>query len=199
MSLLYCLTHPVQYQVPLVRHLIDGGVDIEVVYRTLGAVEGYFDHGFNQEIVWDVPLLAGYPYTSLPSNLGFRSTLQYFNQAFQDRKPQATWIHGWGSAYARAAWLAARHLRIPVLMRGDSQLAAFKGSSLKRILHRWVFSRLFRTVSHFLAVGSANKAFYLHYGVPEDRITTMPYAVDNQFFRQRAMDSSARRQDFRDA
>ena len=44
-------------------------------------------------------------------------------------------------------------------------------------------STLFRNVDGFLAIGSANRDYYLNHGVPPDRIFMMPYAVDNQAFK----------------
>ena len=38
----------------------------------------------------------------------------------------------------------------------------------------------------FLAIGRANAAFYRHAGVPEDRIVTAAYFVDNERFRTQA-------------
>lgn len=47
--------------------------------------------------------------------------------------------------------------------------------------------RMFRHIDGFLAIGSANRDYYLSHGVPDDKIFLMPYAVDNARF-QSALD-----------
>jgi glycosyltransferase involved in cell wall biosynthesis len=52
-------------------------------------------------------------------------------------------------------------------------------------------------VDAFLAIGTRNAEYYRFYGVPEDRIFHMPYAVDNAFFRRRAAEARLYREHLR--
>lgn len=204
MRIAYFLTHPIQYQSPLIRHLRAGGMDVEVIYATDITARAYRDAGFGTNVSWDIPLLEGYPYrvlfpgASIPSGLGnYRRYLAALSAALDELKPAAVWVHGWGNAYPLAALRAARMKGIPVLMRGETSLDCLHGGRLRRTVHAAVLSRLFRSVSQFLAIGTANQKFYRHHGVPEERIHLMPYAVDNGFFQQRCAGARPQREKLR--
>lgn len=190
MKLLYGLTHPIQYQSPMLRHLVVEGVEVEVLYAR--GETRFFDKEFGREVCWDVPLLEGYPHTvlneSAPSGTARELQQRYLAQildAARTRKPDALWIHGWSDPYALAFWKAAAVLRRPLLLRGDTCLCSVEGGRLRRLAHRLYYGARFRRVAAFLAIGKQNRHLYESYGVPRERIFDMPYAVDNVFFQQR--------------
>jgi glycosyltransferase involved in cell wall biosynthesis len=77
-----------------------------------------------------------------------------------------------------------------VLVRGESH------DGLRRAEPRWrraVQCALFRHVDAFLAIGSANRDFYLARGVAPDRIHMAPYSVDNDYFRDNIRAARTRR------
>lgn len=204
MRIAYALTHPIQYQAPLIRHLRAGGTDLEVIYATDITARGYQDAGFGTRVTWDVPLLEGHPHQvlfsedPLPSGLrGFGKYRRALSAALEGIQPDAVWVHGWGNAYSLAALRAARMKRLPVLMRGETSLDCLHGGRLRRELHATVLSWLFHSVSQFLAIGTANRKFYRHHGVPEARIHLMPYVVDNGFFQQRCAEARPQREKLR--
>lgn len=183
----YFLTHPIQYQSPLVRTLVDAGLDVHVVYGPMATDWAEHDEELGRDQPWDIPLLEGYPCTVLESPFwfgpaGFFCLRSRIKNLLQRRRPDAVWIHGWGDVYSVAAWNVAWQLGIPVLLRGESHLKCLKGGWLRRWLHRQILSRCFGTVSRFLAIGSANREFYRSYGVPPRKIVDVPYAVDNARF-----------------
>jgi glycosyltransferase involved in cell wall biosynthesis len=49
----------------------------------------------------------------------------------------------------------------------------------------------------FLAIGSANRDYYLANGVAADKVSLVPYAVDNHFFAARAAEAAPRRDKLR--
>lgn len=205
MRIAYALTHPIQYQSPLIRHLRAGGVDLEVVYATDITARGYQDAGFGTQVTWDVPLMDGYPHrvlfpgAPLPSGLkNFHRERAALSTTFDDIRPDAVWVHGWGSSYPLAAMRAARMKGLPVLMRGETYLDCLKGGPLRRALHGMMLSVLFRSVSQFLAIGSANRDYYRHHGVPEERIHLAPYVVDNAFFQRRCDEARPNREKLRE-
>jgi glycosyltransferase involved in cell wall biosynthesis len=204
MRIAYALTHPIQYQAPLIRHLRAGGMDLEVVYATDITARGYQDAGFGTRVTWDVPLLEGYPHRvlfpgeALPSGLrDFRKHRRALSAALDEIKPDAVWVHGWGNSYPLAALRAARLKNLPVLMRGETYLDCLHGGKLRRRAHAMVLSMLFRSVSQFLAIGSANREYYRCHGVPDERIHLAPYAVDNAFFQARCREAALRREALR--
>jgi glycosyltransferase involved in cell wall biosynthesis len=195
MKLLYALPHPVQYQSPLVRYLVAKGLDLEVVYAR--DEQAFFDPEFNREVAWDLPLREGYPSTVL-EGVGDRASLSQALVA-QARRigAQAIWAHGWSQPMDLAAWEVAARLRLPLLIRGDSTLQGRRGGPLRRWLHHQIYTRRFRRVAACLAVGSWNADFYRAYGVTEERIISVPYAVDNAFFQRRAAEARPRRAELR--
>lgn len=202
MKLLYGLTHPIQYQSPMLRHLVAGGVDVEVLYAR--GETRFFDKEFGREVCWDVPLLEGYPHTvlneSAPSGSGRELRQLHLAQilkAARARNPGALWIHGWSDPYALAFWKAAAVLRKPLLLRGDTCLCSVEGGRLRRLAHRLYYGARFRRVAAFLAIGKQNRRLYEGYGVPRKRIFDMPYAVDNAFFQQRIHEARRMREALR--
>jgi glycosyltransferase involved in cell wall biosynthesis len=202
LKILYGLTHPVQYQSPLIRHLAAGGVDIEVV--SARGEEKYFDREFGCEIAWDLPLLEGYPSRVLPAAAPSLSAaelkdfyLEHLLQVFASKRPAAAWIHGWSHPFERAFWEAARRMGVPLMIRGDSTLAGVGGGLPRRLLHRLYHSWRFRQVSACLAVGSENERFYQAYGVSSRKIFRVPYAVNNAFFQSLANAALPRCEDLR--
>ena len=65
--LAYLVSHPIQYQVPLLRRIAaEPDIDLTVLYGSDFSVRGYKDDGFGVELKWDLPLLDGYKHEFLP-------------------------------------------------------------------------------------------------------------------------------------
>lgn len=193
-KLLYLVERPIQYQAPLLRRLAaDEGLDLMVAFETLGAAApgGAFDAGFGRAVTWDVPVLDGYPHVVAADGQAVRPLMA---------DADAVWMHGWAGPRQRAALRLARQLGKPVLMRGENTDAAMPDGWgprgwLKRRYLDWVFDRC----DAFLAVGAANRRYYLARGVPEEAIFAMPYVVDNDFFRDRCARAHTERDGMRAA
>lgn len=174
--LLYLVSHPIQYQAPLLRRLAaEPGIVLRVVFENADTVAGYYDEGFRTRVAWDVPLREGYDSVTVGET----------DLAAEIAAADVVWMHGWQGSMMRGA-LRRMPAGKPVLMRGESwDGASPDGGGLrgfvKRRFLRWVFSRC----AAFLAIGSANRDFYLARGIPAGRIFPVPYAVDNQFFAER--------------
>ena len=87
-------------------------------------------------------------------------------------------VNGWLVKSCRQAVRACRRQGIPVIVRGESSDLEPR-PWWKTVRHRW----LLRRYDAFLAIGEANRAFYLRRGVRPERIFFGPYCVDNQWFR----------------
>src|ERR1051326_5500064 len=97
----YLVSHPVQYQAPLLRRLAQQTeVDFKVYFLSGMSTGQYFDTGFGRPIEWDVPLLDGYKHEFLspsgenvePSRL---RNLAVEKVLARDRV-EVLWQHGWG-------------------------------------------------------------------------------------------------------
>lgn len=201
---IYFLTHPIQYQAPLIRHLRAGGVDVHVVYGNDATARAFFDKGFGRQLAWDVPLLDGYPSTVLnaedPEGSPKEQREHFERQiaALLERERfDAAWVHGWAHPFTQAAWRQARRRKIPLMLRGETFLGCVRGGRLRRFAHKMIFRRKFREVSAFLAVGTLNARLYEAYGVDPRRVFRVPYVVDNAYFRQRCLSASPGREQLR--
>lgn len=189
MRLLYLVSHPIQYQAPLLRRIAaEPGIRLRVVFERVHTAQGYHDPGFGTEVRWDVDLRGGYDNAALGETCLRREI----------RDADAVWLHGWQSPMLLKALGLARVLGRPVLMRGENQDQAMPdGAGLRGWLKRRYLAWIFRRSGAFLAVGSANRDYYLARGISSRRIFSMPYAVDNRDFAARAAaaDRAALRRD----
>lgn len=196
----YVVSHPIQYQAPLLRHLAgDPEIDLTALFLSDISTRRYRDPGFGRELEWDVPLLEGYRHSFLPA-WGSRSTLSFWRPFTRHLGREITrggfdalWVHGYAHQSTLRAMRLGRRLGIPVLLRGESHLTShprgLARAFVKDVFLRWLFSG----VDAFLTIGTLNRAYYRHYGAPESRLFPMPYAVDNGYFRARAEESAPTR------
>jgi glycosyltransferase involved in cell wall biosynthesis len=196
--LAYLVSHPIQYQAPLLRRLAqEPDIDLTVFFGSDFSVRGYNDVGFGVGVKWDVPLLDGYRHVFLPKlrdketvsvasplNYGIVSRLRGFD---------VLWVHGYATVNAMHGMLAAKMLGIPVLLRAESWLRDRGRSGLKLALKEICFAALGQLVEGILPIGMLNAEYWRHYfgdNVPQ---FPMPYAVDNRYFADRAREAQARR------
>ncbi len=204
LKLAYLVSHPIQYQAPLLRRIsLEPEIDLAVFFSSDLSVRDHVDEGFGRHVSWDVPLLEGYRYEFLPA-LGGSDGLTFFRplnyglgRRLKEGAFDALWVHGWGNLGHMRAIATARKLGIKVLLRGEATLNEPRRGPIKRVLRERLIRQLFRYVDVFLAIGRRNEEFYLHYGVDPSRIRMVPYAVDNAFFRAMSADARASRDAFR--
>src|SRR5258708_3197302 len=103
--LAYIVSHPIQYQAPLLRRLAqEPDIDLTVFFWSDHSVKGYADVGFGgAQVKWDTPLLDGFRYEFLPAirEKNDRSFWAPINRglyrACKRGKFDAIWLHGyWG-------------------------------------------------------------------------------------------------------
>ncbi|MEE2759831.1 MAG: glycosyltransferase family 4 protein [Pseudomonadota bacterium] len=181
-KLLYLVSHPIQYQAPLLRKIdSDPYFDLQVLFEGDFSDRPYRDKGFGVDINWDVPLRSGYT-NALMGEVDLEARL---------RDADALWVHGWQSAGLKQAIGLARGVGTPVLMRGENWAGAMPdGAPPAKWAKRFYRRRIFEKCSAFLAIGTQNRAYYQGYGIPQNRIFPVPYAVDNDFFSSRATDDA---------
>ena len=187
-KVLIVATHPVQYQAPWFRYLEKNieDYDFEVLYLTIPDAEKQ-GVGFGKSFEWDIPLLDGYGWRKvddkfLSGNEGldkFSSIkLRNSSKLLEYLKPDIVFLTGWQCMALLQLLIACNRSKIPALIRGDSNnLKPRKVTT--RILHKLLLSRY----DKFLAVGQANRNFYLENNVKESDIHFCPHFIDNDFFR----------------
>jgi glycosyltransferase involved in cell wall biosynthesis len=178
-------THPIQYYSPWFQRLAKKpGLELKVYYALLPD-QHQQGVGFGQSFAWDIPLLEGFDWELMPNKRqspslkGFlRSSTPAIHSLLADSRPDAVIITGWQSLPLIQALIACTRLRIPRVVRGESNALRERPWSVRR-LHHSLLSRF----NAFLAIGKLNRDFYLQNGVPEERIFSTPYFVDNERFR----------------
>lgn len=199
--LAYLVTHPIQYQAPLLRRISqEPDIDLTVYFGSDFSVRGYKDQGFGVEVKWDVPLLEGYKYEFLPrilDNSGSPDHLRPLNRGFLSRflKQDVLWTHGYSSINSLHAMMAAKALGLPVLLRAEPWLSDRPRSNWKLMAKKAYFQALSRLVDATLPIGSLNSQYWTYYFGDDIPQFLFPYAVDNQYFQQRAAQAAAGRTD----
>jgi glycosyltransferase involved in cell wall biosynthesis len=200
----YLVSHPIQYQAPMLRFLANqADLQLEVWFVSDFSVRSYVDTGFGTSVAWDSDLTSGYRFEVLPGqgNDGQPSFFRPFSRSLIRRinlsRIDALWLHGWASNVHLRATAIARARGIPVLVRSESRSAIQPGTAGMRTLSRAAKPLLLRQFDGYLAIGSLNRDWYLENGVSPERIFSMPYTVDNDFFRDAAAKAAPRREQLR--
>jgi glycosyltransferase involved in cell wall biosynthesis len=190
----YLVSHPIQYQAPLLRRIAnEPDIDLTVFFCSDYSLHPHYDPGFHRTIEWDVPLTEGYEHSFLPA-LGDRrrvSLWRPFNygiaRALKAGRFDAMWVHGYARPVHLMAMMQARRLGIPVLIRDEATAISAPRGVSRRIVKRLFFAGLRRLCAGALAIGTLNRRYYLDHGFAPERVFDMPYAVDNAYFRERAI------------
>ena len=206
--LAYLVSHPIQYQAPLLRRIaLEPDIDLTVLFGSDFSVRGYKDRGFGVEVAWDTPLLDGYRSEFLrplrdtgevsPTTPISRGIYRRLQQADGSPAFDALWVHGYASVNALQAILAANALGIPVLLRAESWLADRVRTPWKLALKASFFKLLRKGIAAVLPIGTQNAAYWTHYfgaSVPQ---FLMPYAVNNDYFAKLAAAAASREDELR--
>lgn len=201
----YLVSHPIQYQAPLLRLIAaQPDIDLTVFFQTEGALHGHLDAGFGRVVTWDVPLLDGYRHEFLPAwgRRDLITPLRPFSHGIVGPLRRGgydvLWAHGYARWFNWVAILAAKSAGLKVFVRDEATERSAPRSPLRRMAKRVFFSILAGATDAFLAIGTANRNYYLANGISGGRIFLCPYAVDNEFFRSRAAAAATRREGLRD-
>lgn len=200
----YFVSHPIQYQVPLLRRIAqEPDIDMTTFFSSDLSVRGYKDQGFGVEVKWDVPLLEGYKYEFLPKfwdgdTLGFARPLNWgILRCLRRQRFDAVWVFGYNRLACLQAILSARMLGVPVILRAESHLHSHTRSRAKLLVKKVLANALKRSVNCVVSIGSANEEYWHRYFGREFPVYRMPYAVDNDFFRSRALQAVPHREELR--
>ena len=195
--LAYLVSHPIQYQAPLLRLLgAQSDMDLTVFFER-DVSRGYCDPGFGRTLQWDVPLLTGYRYEFLaqPGQAAISLKLGYdFVRRLWKREFDVLWIHGYARWINWVAIIIARMRSVVILVRDEAHATSAQRSPAKTRLKRVFFRVLANFCDGFLAIGSLNREYYVQNGIDPRRIFLMPYCVDNEFFASRARSAAGQRE-----
>ena len=196
----FLTTHPIQYQVPVFRHLAQQpDLDFTVFFCQLPDQQAQGD-GFGVPFSWDIPLLDGYRYEVL-RNVARRPSVTEFTGCdtpeLVDRIRRggfdALVVNGWVVKSCLQALWACRRYGIPCIVRGEANDIRSR-AWWKRLLQR----QLVQQYAACLYIGQASERFYRNRGVRPERLFPARYCVDNERFSTAAarVDRAAARQQF---
>jgi glycosyltransferase involved in cell wall biosynthesis len=185
-------SHPVQYMAPLFRRMAqDPALDLQVAYCSLrGAATADYDADFQASVQWDVPLLDGYPWVEVPNKGSGEESFWGLNnpglrKLIREGKFAAILCY---VGYVRASfWIARRAARTTsaaFLFGTDAHSLEPRDAKKWKVWTKkllWPF--LFRQADQIFVPSTGSFRMIESLGIPADRITLTPYAVDNTWWK----------------
>jgi glycosyltransferase involved in cell wall biosynthesis len=187
MNIKYILTHPIQYQVPLIKFLVKKKFNITVLYRSNYSIKKHYDHGFKKKITWKTNLLNGYNYRFL-DYLGknkvsfFLPFTTDFYKGILDKNTDIIWVHGVKIWYNILIVILANIFNKKVFVRDEVHSNSKFRNSLNIFLNKIFYKILDPFIDIYLAIGKKNKEYYLTNKISKNKIVMMPYVVNNDLF-----------------
>ncbi|HEV8082401.1 MAG TPA: glycosyltransferase family 4 protein [Chitinophagaceae bacterium] len=180
-------SHPIQYNAPLFKEIAQRNNILVKVFYTWGqSKEKIFDPGFGKEREWDLPLLEGYDFEFV-NNISKSPGSHYFKgidnpeliRMIVEYDPKAILVFGWSF---KSHLKVIKHFKgkVKLLFRGDSNLLdERKGLSIRKVIRKILLKWVYSLVDTALYVGSANRNYYLKYGLKNEQLIYAPHAIDN--------------------
>jgi glycosyltransferase involved in cell wall biosynthesis len=183
-------SHPVQYQVPLLRRMaLRSDLELHVAYCTLRGAEAAHDPEFGATVKWDVPLLDGYSWRHVPNRgSGGETFFGLWNpgiwKIIREGHFDAVLCY---TGYLRAtfwiAYVAAKFSGTAFLFGTDTTtLNSLDGRLWKRRVKRVLWPLLFRLADQVIVPSTGTLELMRALGLPDERVTLTPYVVDNDWW-----------------
>ncbi|MCA9140241.1 MAG: glycosyltransferase family 4 protein [Planctomycetales bacterium] len=181
MKLAFLTTHPIQYQVPVFRHLAaTAGVEFQTLFCTIPTAKQQGAE-FGVDFEWDIPLLDGYQYHVL-NNVSKTPGLMHFTGCdtpgvydyLKEHRFNAVAINGWVVKSCVQTARACKRLGIPCIVRGEANNLR-KRAWWKRLIHR----RFMKLFDAYCPIGKSSEAFYRELGIGSERLFLAPYCIEN--------------------
>lgn len=178
-------SHPIQYFTPVYRRLASyPGLSVDVFYYRDYGVRPRFDRQFGREILWDTDQLSGYRHRFLWNASPINNTFNPFHAlnpaAFSHvlREFDAIWLNGYTYPSNWLALAAASLRGVRVLFRSELRSDAHRQPNCLRGIRDRIIRLWIRRADALLWIGRLNRAAYVSYGAPPDKLFFAPYSVD---------------------
>ena len=190
LRVLVICSHPVQYMSPILRRMShQPDIKLQVAYCSLRGANASYDPEFNTTVQWDIPLLDGYEWVEVPNRgsggEGFWSLNNPGLWALIRRGSfdAVICLTGYVHASFWVAYFAARLSRSAFIFGTDaSSLVPRNFSNWKVGLKKRLWPRLFRLADQVVVSSSGGVELMRSLGIPADRITLIPFVVDNEWW-----------------
>jgi glycosyltransferase involved in cell wall biosynthesis len=201
----YLVTHPIQYQAPFLRKVAqDREIDLTVFFCSNFSVASFLDPEFGKNIAWDVPLLDGYRYEFLRTWRGDTKDVTFWkpwNRGLAKRlyegKFDVLWVHAYRRFFHLSSMVSARLMGKRVMLRDEATLISSHYGPLKKLAKAILVRSLNSICTEFIAIGTLNREYYLQFGADQEKVITMPYAVDNEYFQNACSRAAGQREELR--
>ncbi len=181
-------THPIHYQIALVRRLQQvPGLEVTVLFCSRFGLSRQVDHTFGRSVQWyDESIIEGYPHRFL-RNYSWESTPRSIwgtinpgiVRELRRGRYDVLLVQGYAGITEWLAMVSARAAGCRVLFRGEVACPPAQSWS-RHLLRRAVLRMLSGAVDLFLPIGTRSQECYRRAGIAEDRLVLAPYAVDNE-------------------
>jgi glycosyltransferase involved in cell wall biosynthesis len=168
-------------------------LELRVGYCSLRGAKAAYDPEFNAMVKWDIPLLDGYAWVEIP-NQGSGSesffglcNLGIWNLIRDGQFDAIICLTGYIRASFWIAYLASKLSRTAFLFGTDATtLTPLDGRMWKRSVKRIAWPMLYRLADQVIVPSNGTHDLMRSLGIPEERITLTPYAVDNDWWKARS-------------
>ena len=187
-------SHPVQYMAPNFRRLAKREeIDLQVAYCSLDGAEPARDPDFQIDVQWDVPLLDGYDWALVssadrrPRKLPSAFNLDLWRIVRKGTFDAVLCFTGYRNLTFWTAWLAARASNAAFLFGTDARsLIPRDGSRWKTYFKKLFWPYLFSLADQVIAPSSDSRDLMYSLGISKQRVTLIPYSVDNDWWIERS-------------
>src|SRR5258706_3717409 len=183
-------SHPVQYSSPLFRLMAQHSkLDFHVAYCTLRGADAWYDREFGRSVQWDIPLLDGYSWTHVQNRgSGAESFFGLSNPGLWKfiREGRSDAVVSYVSYLRASFWIsyfAAKRTGSAFIVGTDaSTLVSRDSRNWKQFTKSLVWPLLFRLADQVIVPSTSTQELILSLGIPGERVTLTPYAVDNDWW-----------------
>ena len=170
-------------------------LDIQAAYCSLQGAQPGVDPDFGIEVVWDIPLLEGYPWLQVPNRSwcpGLGRFWGLFNPGLwtlirNGGFDAVVLFTGYRYASFWIAFAAAKFSGKAVLFGTDAtDLTARDGHGWKSTAKRWLWPVIFSLADVVIVPSTRGVELLRSLNVPADRIVMTPYVVDNDWWSEQA-------------
>jgi glycosyltransferase involved in cell wall biosynthesis len=182
------VSHPIQHFCPqFVSFAALPFCQVKVFFASAVGHKEYEDKGFGRSIRWNNLGLERFDHVFLNGDAVIppdkNLDAEGIEKELSGYSPDVVIVFGYFQKFVRRAmrWAAAHD--VPVAFVSDSERRRARPMVLEAA-KRFVVTRKFREIDHFLSVGDANEMYYRHYGVPDEKILRMPFPIDISHYRE---------------
>ena len=184
------VSHPIQYYAPLFRKMAEN-IELVVFYGHNPDPEQQGKSGFGEAFTWDVDLLSGYKHKFL-NNIAHQKDFGSFKgidvpdigNSIKIEGCSHILILGWQYKFYLQTLFYCKWKKIPVAVRGDSQLGTNRNVFIK-LSKLMIYPFFLKMYTKILYVGKRNKAYLKYFLVSEKKLAFSPHSVDQEFWKSK--------------